>query len=72
MPGTSVQISQRSAPSFAASVVAEVSDPPRPSSTVSPSGLWAMKPWVISTASGRARSRAIRASSRSNGTRAER
>ncbi|MFO1408772.1 MAG: hypothetical protein U1F06_00100 [Steroidobacteraceae bacterium] len=49
MPGTSVQISSRSACSFAAKYAPEVSEPPRPSSTVSPAASLAMKPCVMTT-----------------------
>ena len=49
MPGTSVQISRRTALSLAAKYAAEVSDPPRPSSTDSPAALAAMNPWVMMT-----------------------
>ena len=65
MPGTSVQISHRSAPRRAAKRAAEVSEPPRPRRTVSPAALRAMNPWVIRTAAGSAPRRSRRASSRS-------
>ncbi len=71
-PGTSVQISQRSAPSLAAKVAAEVSEPPRPRSTVSPARLRAMKPWVRIAAAGSAASRARSSSSRSSSQEAAR
>ena len=48
MPGTSVQISTRSALSSAPNSAADVSDPLRPSSAVPPSPWRAMKPWVSS------------------------
>jgi|EP01049_Picozoa_sp_SAG25_P012464 hypothetical protein len=41
IPGTSVQISNRSAWSRQAKYEPDVSEPPRPSSTVSPFGFWA-------------------------------
>jgi hypothetical protein len=49
MPGTSVQISRRFAVSLAAKYAPDVSEPPRPSSTVSPAALLAMKPCVMIT-----------------------
>src|ERR1700733_14983924 len=55
MPGTSVQISSRAADSLAARYAAEVSEPPRPSSTVLPSPSLAMKPWVTLSAGPAAR-----------------
>src|ERR1700694_5351021 len=64
-PGTSVQISQRPAPSLAAKVAAEVSEPPRPRSTVAPSRLRAMKPWVRIAAAGSRARRGRRLSARS-------
>ncbi len=72
MPGTPVQISQRSAPSRAAKQAAEASDPPRPSRTTSPSELRAMKPWVTTTSAFMASSRRRNASSRSQPQLAER
>jgi len=48
MPGTSVQISTRLAPSSAPKYAAEVSEPPRPRIAVPPSPWREMKPWVIS------------------------
>jgi hypothetical protein len=49
IPGTSVQISRRAAASLAAKYAPEVSEPPRPRSTVSPSSFAAMNPWVMMT-----------------------
>ena len=50
-PGTSVQISRREAASLAAKYELEVSEPPRPRSTVSPASLAAMNPCVMMTPS---------------------
>ena len=50
-PGTSVQISRRAAASLAAKYEAEVSEPPRPRSTVSPASFDAMNPCVMMTPS---------------------
>ena len=56
MPGTSVQISTRCAPSSAPKYAAEVSEPPRPRIAVPPSPWRAMKPCVSSIGAGCARS----------------
>ena len=57
MPGTSVQISRRAAASLAAKYEPDVSEPPRPSSTVSPASLAAMNPCVMMTCSSACHSR---------------